>query len=219
MSAYLRLNVRDAVKVGGQTLPGVLSSLSVSGNLEITQDKLSGSSTHLTSIEGYTTASVALEIILLGSDKSREAQLRTINATFSVNPPDGTTKGNAKAWRVVNPHLDARRIRQMLFTRFDSRDGNEDDSTVVSLEFREILQEQARLEKAEEQDAATDPQTGELSLPSSQAAAPGAGTTPAPPAPLSPFAQGLKNGTAVANPTPLPATPGAPSGGGAVLTP
>lgn len=208
MSAYLKLNVRDAVKVGSTTLPGVLTSLTVDGALEVTQDKLEGSSTHITSIEGYTTANVSLDIVLHGTDSQREAQIRTINGVFMVNPPEGQTKGKATAWRVVNPHLDARRIRQMLFTKFTSRDGNEDDTTVVSLEFREILQEQARLEKAAEQDAATSPETGELEMPGlGGAAQPGAGSDPSqPPAPLNPFIQGVQDGQAVVNPK-APAAP------------
>lgn len=207
MSAYLKLSVRDAVKVGGTTLPGILTSLTVDGSLEVTQDKLEGSSTHITSVEGYTTANVALDIVLHGTDSQRETQLRTINGVFMVNPPEGQTKGKATAWRVVNPHLDARRIRQMLFTKFSSRDGNEDETTVVSLEFREILQEQARLEKAAEQEAATSAETGELEMPGlGGSGTPGAGADPSkPPEPLNPFLQGFKDGQAVVNPPPSPA--------------
>lgn len=218
MSRYLALNMRDAVKVSGQTLPGVLTALTVNGSLEITQDKLEGSSTHITSVEGFTTASVSLDITLLGTDAEREQQLATINTIFTVNPAEGTTKGSAGAFRVVNPHLDARRIRQMLFVKFDSRDGSEDDSTVVSLEFREILQEQARLEKAAEAEAATDPATGQpMELPGTTG--PGAGQDPAaPPAPLNPFLQGVQDGAAVLAP-PAPATPTPPTSGQPVVTP
>lgn len=166
-SAYLRLEMRNAVKVGGATLPGVLTNLTVSGALEHQQDKIEGSSEHVTSIEGYTTATVTMEIVLHGSDSEREAQLRTINAAFQRSMPEGQASMGGYHWRVVNPHLDARRIRKMMFVRFDSRDGNEDDTTVVSLEFKELAPEQSRTEERSGQAGgrATSPATGELEYP------------------------------------------------------
>lgn len=201
MSRYLHLDMRNAVKVGTTTLPGILTGLSVNGALEVMQDQFEGSSTHLTSIKGFTTATVGLEITLVGTDTEREHQLRLINKVFMVSAADEGTGGTAQSWRVVNPHLDARRIRQMLFTKFDSRDGNDDDSTTVSLEFKEILSEQARLEKAAQQDSATDAQTGTVEMPgvAADGATPGAGAQ-TPPPPLSPFQQGLADGRSVVTP-------------------
>lgn len=165
-SAYLGLDMRNAVRVGSTVLPGVLTSLSVSGELQYEQDKIEGSSEHVTSVEGYTTATVSLEITLLGTDSQREAQIRTINATFLKSTPEGQVNSGGYQWRVVSPHLDARRIRKMLFVRFDSRDGNEEDSTVVSLEFKEIAPDAARTEaRAAGKGAATNPATGELEYP------------------------------------------------------
>lgn len=195
MSRYLRLATGDAVKVNGTVLPGIMTALSVSGGLEITQESLETSAkTHV--IRGYTTASVQVQITVLGrTDAERYRQVKEIQQAFQVEPAG---KG-AKAMRIVHPHLDARKIRWVLFEKFDSGEDDGSDEVTCTLNFKEIQSYIADLERKEaaEEDAATatDAATGPNGQPTQQQAASKTG----PPSAFDQFGKGFDDGTDTGN--------------------
>ncbi|MBU1002795.1 MAG: hypothetical protein KKE73_09755 [Proteobacteria bacterium] len=121
------------IRLGGDEIPGVLHSLSVGCEVrfdEAEQDAMSGKTrTPL----GWGDAAVTVILDLLTDATSCYAKLAVLNGLFK-----GYDNGsNPKVYDVVNPHLVARGVRQVVFSGLTSQESDSDDVIQANLKFDE----------------------------------------------------------------------------------
>ena len=124
------------VSLGGAELPGLLASLTVSGEVRFDEAKTDGQSGKKKTPMGYEDATVNIDLELLTDDSGTcYDKLTTISRQFKdVNP-----RAAPKIVGVVNRHLRARNINQVVFSGLSSRETNRDDTIMASLTFTEHI--------------------------------------------------------------------------------
>jgi hypothetical protein len=137
-------------------LPGIVQDLEVRGELEVEEKKLEASSLGFKLIHGFNDADVRLVAVLLPGDDDVETQIGRIQEAFQ-NLDD---RGVVQPLRVINRHLDSRRITYLLFKRLRTRETSEDDSTLVEMDFVDYAASAAREERKIAGMAALDPAGG-----------------------------------------------------------
>ncbi|WP_034335125.1 hypothetical protein [Deinococcus misasensis] len=164
--------VDETVKCGDLTLPGILQGIKVNGSLETQEDNLEDTSKKQVVVKGYTTQTVQLFLTLTGTPEEINRDIGVIQKVFQVDrvkaakpttsnkTPTVVGSGFAAAklvpFRIVNPHLDARRIKVVLFDGFTTDEDDTDDSVRCTLSFHEFDADVAKLEakiKAQQKNA------------------------------------------------------------------
>jgi len=128
------------VRLNGELIPGILRSLSVTGLVRFDDAKQDAMSGKVKTPIGWEDADVFLGLELTSDDSALGGdsldcyqKLARINAIFK-----GYDNGaNPKVYDVVNPHLRARGINQVVFSSLDSEEGDDDDAISARLIFVE----------------------------------------------------------------------------------
>lgn len=134
------------ITLGGQVVPGILQDLRVACRVRFDEhksDNLSGKSKIPT---GYEDADISATVILLTDDESdcyeKAAELAGL---FKDTDP----KVNPQVFTVVNKHIQARGVKQVVFTSLDTTENSRLDDIRATLKFVEHLPPIVRPEKAE----------------------------------------------------------------------
>ena len=124
------------VTVDGKELPGLLVDLSVSAQVKFDTAKTDGQSGTKKTPMGFDDSAVRLVLDLVTDDPGGidcYAKLEKINAIFK----DVGDKAAPKILTVVNRHMRARKINQVVFSGLVSRETNRDDVIRATLSFEE----------------------------------------------------------------------------------
>ena len=132
------------VKLSGILLPGIVKSLSVQADVRFDTAEQDGMSGKVKVPLGWEDSVVAITVELL-SDESSDCydKLSGLNAVFR----DTDQGANPKIYTVVNSHLIARGINQVVFSSLSSSETDEDDVILASLNFTEHLPVVTKTEK------------------------------------------------------------------------
>ncbi len=157
------------ITLGGKELPGIMTDIRVSGSVRFDEQKLDGQSGKNKTPQGYEDCEISASLDLLtDSESTCYEKLEELNAIFR-NIDD---KANPVVCTAASRHLQARGIRQIVFSRLDSVESDADDYVRVSVSFVEHNPPIVRTEK----DQAKSPTASELKE-QAQAAASGAAPT------------------------------------------
>lgn len=133
------------VRIDGEELPGILSSVRVSCAVRFDEQSVDQASGKKKTPQGWEDADISLSLYLT-TDASGTCyeKLDTLNGFFKKT--DG--KANPTIFTVTNRHLLARGIRQVVFSKLDSAESMRTDDIRASLAFVEhnppiVKQEQA----------------------------------------------------------------------------
>ncbi|MCP3922990.1 MAG: hypothetical protein GY714_10430 [Desulfobacterales bacterium] len=125
------------VKVGGTELPGVLKSISVSGEIKWDDVDKENSSGSVKVPVKWDDADVSITMILPNDEDSDPyKKLKQINKIFKKI----SSKNDPKVYRVINRHLKSRGLSEVYFSKLTSRDDNKRDYIEVRLSFVEYKQ-------------------------------------------------------------------------------
>ncbi len=123
-----------AIFLDGICLPGLLTSLSVRGQVRYDLAEQDGLSGKTKTPLGWEDDSIILSLALTSEDESTcYDKLRIINGWFSGQD----SSGNPMVLRVANPHLLARGISEVVFDGLESSETDQDDIINASLKFSE----------------------------------------------------------------------------------
>lgn len=148
MPSYLTFE-DGVVRVAGQTLPGILKSRKIKGELRFDESQKDGQSGKKRVPLGWEDCEVVIVLELLTDDTSDcYAKLAEINGIFRGH----NGKANPKILDVVDRHMAARGLRQVLFSGLESSETDQDDVIEATLGFLEhrppIISAEARAAKA-----------------------------------------------------------------------
>ncbi len=134
------------VSLNGEVLPGIITSLRVSGQVRFDEQQVDGQSGKSKTPQGFEDADISLELVLLtDSETDCYEKLEALNRTF--RNLDG--KANPQVFTVASRHLSARGVRQAVFSRLDTTESEGNDWISASLAFVEHNPPVVRLEKAQ----------------------------------------------------------------------
>lgn len=132
------------VRLGGKLLPGILRRQQVRGAVRFDESQQDGMSGKVKVPLGWEDEDVTLVLDLLTEEDSTcYDKLAELVAVFKDT--DGT--GNPRVFSVANPHLAARNIDQVVFSRLDSKEDDDDDILEATLGFVEHAPPITRVEK------------------------------------------------------------------------
>jgi hypothetical protein len=123
------------VSLGKEPLPGILLNLSVDGCVSYDQAEEDGLSGKTKTPLGWDDADVSITMELL-SDSTTDTcynKLRIINRVFKGYD----RQSNPQVFTVVNAHLAARDVDQVVFEQLVSREDDKMDTIIVALKFKE----------------------------------------------------------------------------------
>lgn len=122
------------VRLGSETLPGLLQSQTVGCGVRFDEAKSDGLSGKKKTPMGWEDSEVTLELVLLSDENgSCFDKLTSLNRTFRGYGK----RANPKILTVVNTHLRARGIDQVVFSSLGSKESNEEDVVLATLKFVE----------------------------------------------------------------------------------
>jgi len=122
------------VRLAGELLPGVLTHLSVRGLVKFDEAEQDGMSGKTKTPLGWDDAEVVIIVDLLtDSESTCYDKLALLDAKFRGH--DG--QGNPLVLDVVNAHLRARGVDQVVFSGLDSSETDQDDVMLANLSFTE----------------------------------------------------------------------------------
>jgi hypothetical protein len=131
------------VMVGGVLLPGTFESLEISAPVKVDEVEIPGK--RVTQAVGFDNARVRLNLILVpevdGGDCSE--QIRTIQQLFRKSP-DQQKPG---VYRIVNKHVQARGINEVIFSDLKTFEDNRSDKVLVICEFTQHVPIQVKVAK------------------------------------------------------------------------
>lgn len=132
------------IKLSGVLLPGIMNSLSVQTDVRFDSAEQDGMSGKVKVPLGWEDSAVVMTVELLSDDSSDcYDKLSGLNAIFK-----DTDKGaNPKVYTVVNSHLIARGINQVVFSSLSSSETDKDDVILATLNFTEHLPVVTKTEK------------------------------------------------------------------------
>lgn len=123
------------VRLDNTDLPGVFTSLTISQEIKIEENEIKGRSGKSKQVIGYDDATVNLELILLSDDESTcYDKLNIIQRVFR----NTDSAALPKVFKVINKHINARKIRDVLFRSLTTSEGS-GDTLSVSIQLEEYL--------------------------------------------------------------------------------
>ncbi|MFH2064990.1 MAG: hypothetical protein ABIK15_07325 [Pseudomonadota bacterium] len=131
-----RLRFEDGqVSLGGKIIPGILMNQSVRGQVRFDKTEQEGAGSGKVKVAmGWEDADVCLQVDLLTDDDGTcYEKLTDLNAVFV----GADNKARPQVYTVVNPHLMARGIRQVVFSGLDSSETDTEDIISCNLAFTE----------------------------------------------------------------------------------
>ncbi|MEG6552639.1 hypothetical protein V6C53_20585 [Desulfocurvibacter africanus] len=132
--ARLLLFEDGEVRLSDEQLPGVLKYLSIRNQVRFDTAEQDGMSGKTKTPLGWEDAAVVVIVELLTDSLSTcYDKLAVLDATFRGHD----SKGNPLVLDVVNAHLAARGVDQVVFSGLDSSESDQDDVILVNLSFTE----------------------------------------------------------------------------------
>mgnify|MGYP001055909308 CR=1 FL=1 len=132
----LRIDSQDGqVKIGNppELLPGILSSISINGDLIIDNASIEGRSGSSKQVHGWNDAAVSISLVLIDDTKtSRFDLLATIVSLFKKDED-----GIPVVYTLLHPMAKAWNIKQLLFSSLKTAENKERRQIITSLEFQE----------------------------------------------------------------------------------
>lgn len=143
------------IRLGGEELPGILTSLSVDGKVRYDEQNIDGTSGKSKTPMGWEDHTVMISMVLpTDSDGDCYDKLEALSAYFKQ--PD--SKANPQIYAVVNRHTQSRGIREIVFDRLQTTESEQWDYIIANLGFAEHNPPIVQTEAA----AAKTPTPGEL---------------------------------------------------------
>lgn len=134
------------IRLAGELVPGIFDSLRVDGKVRFDEQQVDGASGKKKTPKGFEDCDIAAGLYLETDGESTcYDKLARVNAMFKS--VDG--KANPKILDVSNPHISARGIRQVVFSRLESAENTSTDEIQVTLGFVEHNPPIVRTEKAQ----------------------------------------------------------------------
>lgn len=133
------------VRIGGDALPGLLQNLKVSDSVRMDEQSVDKTSGKKKTPQGWEDTSISITLLLPTDDQgSCYDKLQTINGYFRQ------TDGSAKPaiFTVANRHMQARGVRQVVFSRLESSETSSSDEIQAQLAFTEHNPPVVKLEQA-----------------------------------------------------------------------
>lgn len=134
------------IRLGGEALPGLLSSLSVDGKVRYDEQKVDGASGKSKTPQGWEDQTVSATLVLLTDDESDCYEKLARLAPFFRTPDE---KANPQIYTLVNRQTGTRGIRQVVFDSLKSSENNRSDTITVTLGFTEHRPPIVRQERAQ----------------------------------------------------------------------
>lgn len=134
------------ITLGGAEVPGILQDLRVACRVRFDEhksDNLSGKSKIPT---GYEDADISVTVALLTDDNS-DCYEKAAELAGLFKDTDG--KLNPQIFTVVNKHIQARGVKQVVFSSLDTTESSRNDEIRATLKFVEHMPPIVRPEKAE----------------------------------------------------------------------
>ncbi len=152
------------VKVGNTLLPGIFESLEITGRVKTDQVEIKGKETKATQAVGYEPATARLTINLLPTYEGGEcsSQVRAIQQAFR----ESKDQEEPGVYRLVNRHVQARGIDEVVFSGLKTFEDNRSDKLLVICEFMEHVPIQVKV-KEQSSSAAAQSSTSESAATSS----------------------------------------------------
>lgn len=157
------------VKIGGNTLPGIIQKIAVAGELEYENVQQDGTSKTVKTLKGFKDATIAIDLSIVdpegtsvpGVGKTRYAELKKLNDIFRY-----TKDGSPIVYWIETSHLLARGISYVVFSGLQSTE--EDWGISCSLSFVEHEKKVAKQQDGQGKNAtaaaaASKPKAPELS--------------------------------------------------------
>lgn len=135
MSSLIRIEKDGSLSLGGKTLPGQITNLSINGKMVIDKAQAEGSSGKKKVFSGFDDSTISIKLLLLEEkDGTRERynNLAIINTAFKKIENESPV-----IYAVQGDFLKAFNIRHVLFADLSAEESNTDDSISVSLNFEE----------------------------------------------------------------------------------
>lgn len=134
------------IALDGIDVPGILTELRVDGKVRFDQKKVDGQSGKRKTPQGYEDADVAAVLVLTTDEESDcYEKLETLSGLFKKT--DKTA--NPQVLTIANRHLQARGVRQVVFSRLESAENEQNDEIRATLGFVEHNPPIVRTEKAQ----------------------------------------------------------------------
>lgn len=123
-----------AVRLNGEELPGILTSLRVDGKVRYDEQKVDGTSGKSKTPQGWEDQTVVIGLVLITEPESDCYDKLDIIAPFFKKPD---AKANPEIYTIINRHMQTRGIRHVVFDRLESNENNQTDEIRVTLGFTE----------------------------------------------------------------------------------
>lgn len=134
------------VTLGGEEVPGILSSLRVDGKVRFDEQKVDGSSGKKKTPQGFEDSDIMISLYLVTDDDSScYDKLETLSGMFRKVDD----KANPQIYTVANRHLLARGVRQVVFSKLQTAENDKTDEITATLGFVEHNPPVVRTEKAQ----------------------------------------------------------------------
>jgi hypothetical protein len=143
------------IRLGGEELPGILSSLKIDGKVRYDEQKVDGQSGKSKTPQGWEDQVVTATLTLLTDDES-DCYEKLARLSPFFRQPDQSA--NPQIYDLVNRHAQTRGIRRIIFDRLESNENSQNDTIRVTLGFTEHRPPIIRQERA----AAKTPTPAEL---------------------------------------------------------
>lgn len=143
------------VTLGGKAVPGILTELRVDCKVRFDEHKVDGLSGKTKIPQGYEDSDVMVGLLLVTDDASTcYDKAIELSGLFRDTDP----RANPQVLTVINRHIQARGIKQVVFSRLETAEDDQTDEIRATLAFVEHMPPIIKDEKAE----ARTPTAGEV---------------------------------------------------------
>ncbi|CAK7024316.1 MAG: hypothetical protein DELT_02517 [Desulfovibrio sp.] len=122
------------IQLGGEELPGILTSLRVDGKVKYDEQKVDGTSGKSKTPQGWEDHTLVISLVLT-TEAEDDCYDKLERLTPFFKTPD--SKANPQIYTIINRHIQTRGIRQVVFDRLESNENSTTDEIRVTLGFTE----------------------------------------------------------------------------------
>lgn len=134
------------IRLGGDELPGIIAELRVDGKVRFDQKKVDGQSGKKKTPQGFEDMDVAA-VLTLTTDENTDCYEKLEKLSGYFRKVDA--KANPQVLTIANRHLQARGVRQVVFSRLESAENEQNDEIRATLGFVEHNPPIVRTEKSQ----------------------------------------------------------------------
>lgn len=120
------------IKLGGKLIPGTFESMEITTDGEVDEEEIKNSKKKQMEIVGFGLSDIKLTLKLQSDSKTNcYDKLSVLQSLFKKDPKKPTV------YPITNKHTAVRGIGKVIFQKLRSHDTNDDDTLVVTLDFKE----------------------------------------------------------------------------------